>query len=176
MGGLVLSQPASSPTAVLVGCGEASLLPADTLLTSATIGAATSTQNMRPLPTTVWAGNRLQQIHRYLAAPATFGAGVGGRTLPVLLGHQGRGWAGAGVTPRATLTPVAITNLGQQGGAAYPTQVTGWASAALHTSHPTGLSRPSQALLTGAAATPQSRVHGLGVETMGGLHMQPRSV
>ena len=174
MWGLVLSQPTATPTASTVGCNGAALVPADTLRTPAVAGVATITQNVRPLSTTVWAGNRLQQIHRYLAAPATFGAGVGGRTLSALLGHQGR--AGAGVTPMDTLTPVALTNLGHQSGAAYPTQVTGWAAASLHTSSPMSLSRPSQAPHTGAAATPQSRVRGLGTESVCGVRAQLRSV
>ena len=150
------------------------LLSADTLCTPAAVGAVTITQNMRPLATTVWAGNRLQQIHRYLAAPAPFGVAVGGRPLSVLLGHQVR--AGAEVPRPDTLTPVALANLGHQRGAAYPTQVTGWAAACLHTSSPTSLSRPGQAFRTGAAATPQSRAQGLGVEVGGGVYAQPRSV
>lgn len=152
------------------------LLPADTLRTPAAVGLAPSTQNMRPLSTTVWAGNRLQQIHRYLAAPAAFGPGVGDRTLAVLLGHQGRGGSGAGLARLDTLTPVALPNLGHQRGAAYPTQVTGWAAASLHTSSPTSLSRPSHASHTGVAVTPQSRVCGLGAEIAGGFYAPLRLV
>ena len=175
MGGLVLSHPTAAPTAGIVGGDVGALLPADILRTPAALGVATITQNVRPLSTTVWAGNRLQRVHRYLAAPSAFGAGVEGRTLSVLLGHQGRAGAAAGVTCPDTLTPVAFTNLSHQSGAAYPTQVTGWAAASLHTSSPMSLSRSSQAPRTGAAPIAQSRVHGLGA-AIGGVCAQPRLV
>jgi hypothetical protein len=167
VGGFTPMQPAQAASLVM---GAAPALNPElslVLFTPNTVAAEISTQNLRPLATTVWAGNRLHRIHRYLATmngPIFANQSAAVTALLHRQANAARGFFSDMGVASSLLAPVTPANLAHQQYSAGAAGAASWAGSNLHTQRPV-------CALTGAVA---QLVHsGAGLPVFSALTLVP---